>query len=163
MNNAGIYQLGPPEATTEELFHNHFNLNVLGLLLVTKEAVKLIGPEGGSIINIGSGVSSIMPANTSIYTATKAAVDAITGTLAKELGPRKIRVNSINPGATFSEGTRAAGLLGTGSEVEKHFLALTPLGRIGTPADIAKVVAFLASDDSGWLTGEIIVASGGLR
>jgi 3-oxoacyl-[acyl-carrier protein] reductase len=163
VNNAGVYATMPLEALTEEEFHREFNTNVLGPMLVIRESLEHFGPEGGSIINIGSAASRLHPPGYSVYTASKAGLDAVTGVLAKELAPRKIRVNSVNPGATFSEGTQAAGLLGMGSEFEKHSLALTPLGRIGTPADIAKVVVFLASDDSGWLTGEIILASGGLR
>jgi 3-oxoacyl-[acyl-carrier protein] reductase len=163
VNNAGVYATMPLEAMTEEEFHREINTNLFGPLLTIRESLKHFGPDGGSIINIGSAVSRMHPPGYSVYSASKAGLDAVTGVLAKELAPRKIRVNSVNPGATFSEGTRAAGLLGTGSEFEKHFLALTPLGRIGTPADIAKVVVFLASDDSGWLTGEIILATGGLR
>ncbi len=163
VNNAGVYATMPLEAMTEEEFHREFNINVLGPMLVIRESLKHFGPDGGSIINIGSAASRLHPPRYSVYTASKAALDAVTGVLAKELAPRKIRVNSVNPGATFSEGARAAGLLGVGSDFEKHSLALTPLGRIGTPADIAKVVVFLASDDSGWLTGEIILASGGLH
>jgi 3-oxoacyl-[acyl-carrier protein] reductase len=163
VNNAGVYATMPLEAMTEEEFHREINTNLFGPLLTIRESLKHFGPGGGSIINIGSAASRMHPPGYSVYTASKAGLDAVTGVLAKELAPRKIRVNSVNPGATFSEGTRAAGLLGTGSEFEKHSLALTPLGRIGTPADIAKVVVFLASDDSGWLTGEIILATGGLR
>jgi 3-oxoacyl-[acyl-carrier protein] reductase len=163
VNNAGVYATMPLEAMTEEEFHREINTNLFGPLLTIRESLKRFGPGGGSIINIGSAASRMHPPGYSVYTASKAGLDAVTGVLAKELAPRKIRVNSVNPGATFSEGTRAAGLLGTNSEFEKQSLALTPLGRIGTPADIAKVVAFLASDDSGWLTGEIILASGGLR
>jgi len=163
VNNAGVYATMPLEAMTEEEFHREVNTNLFGPLLTIRESLKHFGPDGGSIINIGSAVSRMHPPGYSVYSASKAGLDAVTGVLAKELAPRKVRVNSVNPGATFSEGTRAAGLLGTGSEFEKHFLALTPLGRIGTPADIAKVVVFLASDDSGWLTGEIILATGGLR
>jgi 3-oxoacyl-[acyl-carrier protein] reductase len=163
VNNAGVYATMPLEAMTEEEFHREINTNLFGPLLTIRESLKHFGPDGGSIINIGSAVSRMHPPGYSVYSASKAGLDAVTGVLAKELAPRKVRVNSVNPGATFSEGTRAAGLLGTGSEFEKHFLALTPLGRIGTPADIAKVVVFLASDDSGWLTGEIILATGGLR
>lgn len=163
VNNAGVYAPMPLEAVTEEEFHREFDTNVLGPLLVTREALKHFGPNGGSVINIGSGASRMCPPGYSIYAATKGALDAITGVLAKELAPRKIRVNSVNPGATLSEGTRAAGLYGVGSEFEKELVARTPLGRVGTPSDIAKVVAFLASDDSGWLTGEIILASGGQR
>lgn len=163
VNNAGIYTPMPLEAATEEEFHREFNTNVLGPLLVIRESLKHFGPDGGSVINIGSAASRMCPPGYSIYSASKAALDAITGVLAKELAARKIRVNSVNPGATLSEGTRTAGLYGVGSEFEKQLTAMTPLGRVGTPADIARVVSFLASDDSGWLTGEIILASGGLR
>jgi 3-oxoacyl-[acyl-carrier protein] reductase len=163
VNNAGVYATMPLEAMTEEEFHREINTNLFGPLLTIRESLKHFGPGGGSIINIGSAASRMHPPGYSVYSASKAGLDAVTGVLAKELAPRKIRVNSVNPGVTFSEGTRAAGLLGMGSEFEKHSLALTPLGRIGTPADIAKVVVFLASDESGWLTGEIILASGGLR
>jgi 3-oxoacyl-[acyl-carrier protein] reductase len=163
VNNAGVYAPMPLEAVTEDEFHREFNTNVLGTLLVVREALKHFGPSGGSVINIGSGASRMCPPGYSIYAATKSALDAITGVLAKELAPRRIRVNSVNPGATLSEGTHTAGLYGVGSEFEKQLVAMTPLGRIGTPSDIAKVVVFLASDDSGWLTGETILASGGLR
>ncbi|AWM37693.1 Glucose 1-dehydrogenase 1 [Gemmata obscuriglobus] len=163
VNNAGVYMPMPLEAVTEDEFHREFDTNVLGPLLVIREALKLFGPHGGSVINIGSGASRMCPPGYSVYAACKAALDAITGVLAKELAPRKIRVNSVNPGATLSEGTKAAGLYGTGSEFEKQLVAMTPLGRIGMPQDIARVVAFLASDDSAWLTGEVILASGGLR
>jgi 3-oxoacyl-[acyl-carrier protein] reductase len=163
VNNAGVYATMPLEAMTEEEFRREINTNLFGPLLTIRESLKHFGPGGGSIINIGSAASRIHPPGYSVYTASKAGLDAVTRVLAKELAPRNIRVNSVNPGATFSEGARTAGLLGTGSDFERHNLALTPLGRIGTPADIAKVVAFLASDDSGWLTGEIILASGGLR
>ena len=163
VNNAAVYQLGPLEAITEEEFHREFNTNVLGPLLMIREAVKYFGPRGGSIINIGSMASQLTPPNLSIYTATKGALDAITRVLAKELGPRQIRVNSINPGATATEGARAAGVIGVGSDFEKQMIAMTPLGRIGQPSDIAPVAVFLASDESGWLTGEIILASGGQR
>jgi 3-oxoacyl-[acyl-carrier protein] reductase len=163
VNSAGVYAPMPLEAVTEDEFHREFNTNVLGPLLVTREALKHFGPSGGSVINIGSAASRMCPPGYSIYAASKSALDAVTGVLAKELAPRKIRVNSVNPGATLSEGTRAAGLYGVGSEFEKQLVAMTPLGRVGTPADIAKVAVFLASGDSGWLTGEIILASGGLR
>ena len=163
VNNAGVYATMPLEAMTEEEFHREINTNLFGPLLTIRESLKHFGPDGGSIINIGSAVSRMHPPGYSVYTASKAGLDAVTGVLAKELAPRKIRVNSVNPGVTLSEGTRAAGLLGTNSEFEKRSLALTPLGRIGTPADIAKVMVFLASDGSGWLPGEIILASGGLR
>jgi 3-oxoacyl-[acyl-carrier protein] reductase len=163
VNNAGVYARMPLEAVTEAEFRREFDTNVLGPLLVTRESLKYFGPNGGSVINIGSGASRTCPPGYPIYSASKAALDAITGVLAKELAPRNIRVNSVNPGATLSEGTRAAGLYGVGSEFERELVAATPLGRIGTPADIAKVVAFLAADESGWLTGEVIHASGGLR
>src|ERR1700730_3095529 len=163
VNNAGVYQPMPLVELMDEEFHREINTNLFGPLLAIRESLKHFGPDGGSIINIGSAAARLHPPGYSVYTASKAGLDAVTGVLAKELAPRKIRVNSVNPGATFSEGTRAAGLLSPGSEIEKHFLALTPLGRIGTPADIAKVVVFLASDDSGWLSGEIILATGGLR
>jgi 3-oxoacyl-[acyl-carrier protein] reductase len=163
VNNAGVYAPMPLQAVTEDEFHREFNTNVLGPLLVIRESLKHFGPNGGSVINIGSGASRMCPTGYSIYTASKSALDAMTGVLAKELAPRRIRVNSVNPGATLSDGTQAAGLYGVGSEFEKQLVAMTPLGRVGTPADIAKVAVFLASDDSGWLTGEIILASGGLR
>lgn len=163
MNNAGVYTSMSMEGMTEGEFHREFNTNVLGPMLMIQESLKHFGPHGGTIINIGSAASTMHPPNYSIYAASKSALDAVTRVLAKELASRKIRVNSINPGATLSEGTQAAGLYGVGSDFEKQLVALTPLGRIGTPSDIARVAAFLASDDSGWLTGEIILASGGLR
>jgi 3-oxoacyl-[acyl-carrier protein] reductase len=161
VNNAGVYTFTPLEQVTDEEFHRIFNLNVLGLLLASKEALKYFGPEGGSIINIGSVVSSLTPPNSSVYTATKGAVDAITQVLAKELGPKNIRVNSINPGMVETEGVHAAGFIG--SDFQKNAVAQTPLGRIGQPQDIATIAAFLASDDSNWLTGELVKAGGGLR
>jgi 3-oxoacyl-[acyl-carrier protein] reductase len=160
VNNAGIYQFAPLEGVTEKLFHDHFNLNVLGLLLATQEAVKLIGPEGGSIINLGSGVSTINPPNTSVYTATKAAVDSITGVLAKELGPRKIRVNSINPGMIETEGVHAGGFIE--GDFRKWVETQSPLGRIGQSDDIAPTAVYLASSDSKYLTGEVIRVTGGI-
>lgn len=163
VNNAGVYSPTPLEAVTEDESHRQINTNVLGPLLVMRESLKHFGPAGGSVINIGSAASRMHAPGYAVYTATKAALDALTGVLAKELAARRIRVNSVNPGATLSEGTKAAGLYGVGSEFEKQLVAMTPLGRVGTPADIANVVAFLASDDSGWLTGEIVLASGGLR
>ena len=163
VNNAAVYKHGPIEEMTEEEFHREFNTNVLGPLLMIREAVKYFGPSGGSIINIGSMGSQLNSPNTSIYTATKSALDAITRVLAKELGPKKIRVNSINPGATATEGARAAGVIGVGSDFEKQLLAMTPLGRIGQPSDIGRVAVFLACEEASWLTGEIILASGGLR
>jgi 3-oxoacyl-[acyl-carrier protein] reductase len=164
VNNAAVYKVELPlEKVTEEEFHREFNTNVLGPLLMIRKAVKYFGPSGGSIINIGSLASQLFPPNQSIYTATKSAVDAITRALAKELGSKMIRVNSINPGATATEGARAAGVIGVGSDFEKQLLAMTPLGRIGQPSDIASIAVFLASDEASWLTGEIILASGGLR
>jgi len=161
VNNAGVYEFSPLGEITEEQFHRHFNTNVLGLMLATQEAVKLFGPEGGSIINIGSTASSLTPPTTVVYTATKGAVDAVTHVLAKELGPKKIRVNSINPGMVETEGVQSAGFIG--SDFQKQLEAQTPLGRIGQPEDIAPIAVFLASADSGWLTGETLLASGGLR
>lgn len=163
VNSAGVFQAMPVAELTEDEFHREINVNLLGPLLVIRESLKHFGPSGGSIINIGSGASRSQPPGYSIYSASKAGLDAITGVLSKELAPRGIRVNSVNPGATLSEGTKTAGLYGVGSDVEKQLVAMTPLGRMGTPEDIAKVVAFLASDDSAWLTGEVILASGGLR
>jgi 3-oxoacyl-[acyl-carrier protein] reductase len=160
VNNSGVYEFSPIEAVTADEFHRIFNINVLGLLLTTQAALKHI-KEGGSIINIGSVVSRITPAASSIYTGTKGAVDAITGVLARELGPKKIRVNAINPGIIETEGTHSAGFVG--SDFEKSIVSQTPLGRVGQPGDIASVAVFLASDDSGWLTGEQILAGGGLR
>jgi 3-oxoacyl-[acyl-carrier protein] reductase len=161
VNNAGVYEFSPVEEITEEHYNRIFNTNVLGLLLTTKEALKHFNGNGGSIINIGSAVTEVYPPNSAVYTGTKGAVDAITRTLAKELGPKKIRVNSINPGVTETEGVHAAGFIG--SDFLKQFEAQTPLGRIGQPEDIASVAVFLASPDSAWLTGELLVASGGLR
>jgi 3-oxoacyl-[acyl-carrier protein] reductase len=160
VNNSGVYEFAPIEDITEEQFHKLFNINVLGLLLTTQAAMKHLS-EGASIINIGSGASRITPATSAVYSGTKGAVDAITGVLAKELGPRKIRVNSINPGPVETEGTHSAGIIG--SDFEKSLVAQTPLGRIGQPGDIASVAVFLASDDSGWLTGEQLLATGGIR
>ena len=160
VNNSGVYEFAPIEDVTEESFHKLFNINVLGLLLTTQAAVKHLG-EGASIINIGSGVSRITPPNSSVYTATKGAVDAITGVLARELGARKIRVNSINPGIVETEGTHTAGFIG--SDFEKNLNTQVPLGRTGQVGDIASVASFLASDDSGWITGEHLLATGGMR
>lgn len=163
VNNAGVYHPMPLDEFTEEEFHREFDTNVLGPMLVIRESLDYFGSNGGSIINIGSGASQMCPPGYSIYAASKSALDAVTRVLAKELADRKIRVNSVNPGATLSEGTKSAGLYGAGSEFERQLVAMTPLGRIGTPSDIAKVASFLASDDSAWLTGEVILASGGLR
>jgi 3-oxoacyl-[acyl-carrier protein] reductase len=161
VNNAGVYEFAPLEQVTEEQFHRLFDTNVLGLILATQEAARHFGPDGGSVINIGSAASSLTPPQPAVYTATKGAVDAVTRTLAKELGPRKIRVNSINPGAVETEGTHAAGVIG--SDFLKGLEAQTPLGRIAQPSDIAPVAVFLASEDSAWVTGETLLASGGLR
>jgi 3-oxoacyl-[acyl-carrier protein] reductase len=160
VNNSGVYEFSPIEAVTEEQFHKIFNVNVLGLLLTTQAAVKHLG-EGASIINVGSVVSRVTPADSSVYTGTKGAVDAITGVLARELGPRKIRVNALNPGMVETEGTHSAGFIG--SDFEKGTVAQTPLGRVGQPGDIASIAVFLASEDSAWLTGERILAGGGFR
>lgn len=161
VNNAGVYEFASLDQVTEEQFHRLFGTNVLGLILATQEAAKHFSSDGGSVINIGSAVSSLTPPQTTVYTATKSAVDAVTRTLAKELGPKKIRVNSINPGMVETEGVRAAGFLG--SDFQKGAEAQTPLGRIAQPEDITPVAVFLASADSGWLTGETLLASGGLR
>ncbi len=161
VNNAGIYQFAPLESVTESEFHREFNTNVLGLIQTTREALKHFRPEGGSVINIGSVASRTTPAASVVYSATKGAVDAITGVLAKELGPKNIRVNSINPGGVETEGTHTAGVIG--SDFEKQLVSQTPLGRLGQPADIGPIAVFLASDDSAWLTGELVLASGGLR
>ncbi len=160
VNNSGVYEFAPIEAVTEESFHRLFNINVLGVLLTTQAAVKHLG-EGASIINIGSGVSRVTPPNSSVYTGTKGALDAITGVLARELGSRKIRVNTINPGVVETEGTVSAGVIG--SDFEKNYIAQAPLGRTGKVGDIASIASFLASDDSGWLTGEQLLATGGMR
>lgn len=161
VNNAGIYEFSPLEAVTEDHFHKQFNLNVLGLLLTTQEAVKHFPATGGSIINISSSASTLTPPNTSVYSATKGAVDAITRTLAKELGPRQIRVNAINPGMVETEGVHAAGL--HESDFRKELESRTPLGRIGQVQDIAPTAVFLASSDSAWITGETFIITGGLR
>jgi 3-oxoacyl-[acyl-carrier protein] reductase len=160
VNNAGVYGFAPLEEATEDEFHRQFSVNVFGLILSTREALKYFGAEGGSVINIGSTISSLTPPATVVYTATKGAVDAITRVLAKELGPKKIRVNSINPGTVETEGYHTLGM--PGSDFEKQAIAQTPLGRIGQPRDIAPTVAFLASSDSAWVTGEILHVAGGL-
>jgi 3-oxoacyl-[acyl-carrier protein] reductase len=160
VNNAGIYDFSPIEGVTPEHFHKQFNVNVLGLILTTQAALAQFSPDGGSIINIGSVAAKGVPA-ASVYSATKGAVDSVTLALSKELGPRKIRVNSLNPGMIETEGAHAAGIMG--SDFEKKAAADTPLGRIGQPDDVATVAAFLASDDSAWLTGQTIQASGGAR
>jgi len=160
VNNAGVYRFAPLEEVTEDEFHREFNTNVLGIILATREAVKYFGNDGGSVVNIGSTVTSLNPPATVVYAATKGAVSTITRVLARELGPRKIRVNSINPGGVETEGFHTLGM--PGSDFEKQMIAQTPLGRIGQPQDIAPVAAFLASPDSGWITGEILQAAGGL-
>src|SRR5258708_1622881 len=161
VNNAGIYEFAPLEGVTEEHFHRQFNLNVLGLILTTQEGVKHFGPTGGSIVNISSVASSAAPPTGSVYSATKAAVDAVTKSLAKELGPRKIRVNAINPGMVETEGVHSAGI--AESDFRKQVEATTPLGRIGQPQDIAPAAVFLASEESAWITGETLFISGGNR
>ena len=161
VNNAGIYEFAPLEQITEEHFHKQFNLNVLGLILTTQEALKHFNPAGGSVINLSSVVSTWTPPNGSVYSATKAAVDAVTGSLAKELGARKIRVNAVRPGMVETEGTHTAGI--TESDMRKQYEAQASLGRIGQPQDIATAVTFLASSDSSWITGETLLISGGFR
>ncbi len=161
INNAGIYEFSPLENVTAEHFHKQFDLNVLALLLASQAAVKLFGDEGGSIINISSVVATLAPPNASVYSATKAAVNAITRSLAQELGSRKIRVNAINPGMIETEGTHSAGI--TESEMRKQVEGQTPLGRIGQPQDIAPAAVFLASSDAAWITGETLYISGGMR
>jgi len=161
VNNAGIYAFAPLSEITEELFHNQFNLNVLGLLLTTKEATKYFNGNGGSVINISSAVTTLYPPGSATYTATKAAVDAITVILSKELGAKGIRVNAINPGMIETEGVQSAGFLG--SDFEKGIVAQTPLGRIGQPDDISPAAVFLASSDSKYMTGQTVNISGGIR
>jgi 3-oxoacyl-[acyl-carrier protein] reductase len=161
VNNAGVYEFMPLEEVTEKQFHRMFDTNVLGILLVTQEALKHFNSDGGSIINISSLASSLTPPTGVVYNATKAAVDAITRTLAKELGARKIRVNSINPGMVVTEGVLAGGY--TEGDMRKTFESLTPLGRIGETQDIAPAAVFFASDESAWITGETLVIAGGLR
>jgi len=161
INNAGVYEFSPIENVTPEHFHKQFDLNVLGLLLATQEAVKYMGNAGGSIVNVSSVAADLAPPTTSVYSATKAAVNAVTRSLAQELGPRKVRVNAVNPGMVETEGTHAAGI--TDSDFRKQTEAQTPLGRIGQPQDIAPAVVFLASPESSWITGETLYISGGLR
>jgi len=160
VNNSGVYEFAPIEEITTEHFHRQFDVNVLGALLTTQVASKHLD-AGASIINVGSAITSITPPHSAVYSATKGALDAITGVLANELGPRKIRVNSINPGIVETEGTRSQGIMG--SEFETNAVAQTPLGRVGQPGDVADIAVFLASNDSRWLTGEKLVASGGMR
>lgn len=161
VNNAGIYAFGTIEEFSEAEYRRQFDTNVLGLLLASQQAAKAFGPDGGSIVNIGSGITEMTPPATAIYTATKGAVVSITRVLAKELGPRKIRVNTISPGGVDTEGVRAMGV--AESDFGKELVARTPLGRQGKPEDIAPLAVFLASADGAWLTGEVILASGGLR
>jgi 3-oxoacyl-[acyl-carrier protein] reductase len=161
VNNAGIYEFAPLAEVTPAHFHKTFDLNVLGLILTIQEAAKHFGREGGSIVNLSSVVSTSAPATTSVYSASKAAVDAVTRALAKELGPRRIRINSINPGMVETEGVQAAGL--SSGDFRKQIEAQTPLGRIGKPQDIGPAAVFLASDDSAWITGETLYISGGYR
>ena len=161
VNNAGIFDFKPLEAITPEHFHSQFDLNVLGLLLTTQEAVKHFGPDGGSIINISSIVGQMPVPQASVYSATKAAVDAITISLSQELGPKKIRVNSLNPGMVETEGLHAVGF--AESDFRKHVESITPLGRIAQPVDIAKAAVFFASDDAGWVTGQTLLLTGGQR
>jgi 3-oxoacyl-[acyl-carrier protein] reductase len=160
VNNSGVYEFAPIEEVTEAHYRRQFDTNVLGVLLTTQAAAKHLG-EGASIINVSSVVTTITPPATAVYSGTKGAVDAITGVLARELGPRKIRVNAINPGVVETEGAHSAGVMG--SDFETSAISQTPLGRVAQPHDIASAVVFLASDDAGWLTGEHIVASGGMR
>ncbi|HMK29170.1 MAG TPA: glucose 1-dehydrogenase [Terriglobales bacterium] len=161
INNAGIYEFSPLEGITEEHFYKHFDLNVLGLVLASREAAKYFDSKGGSIVNVSSVVSTIAPPNTAVYTATKGAVDAVTKTLANELGAHNIRVNAINPGMILTEGVHAAGI--DGSDFRKEVEARTPLGRIGQPEDVAPAAVFFASPDASWITGETLVIAGGLR
>jgi len=160
VNNSGVYEFAPLETITAEHFHKHFNVNVLGVLLTTQAAAKHLG-EGASIINISSGVTRLAPANSAVYSGTKGALDVITSVLAKELGPKKVRVNAINPGMVETEGTISAGFIG--SDFEKALIAQAPLGRTGKTDDIADIAVFLASNDSRWMTGEQLLATGGIR
>jgi 3-oxoacyl-[acyl-carrier protein] reductase len=161
VNNAGVYEFASLEEITPEHFYKQFDLNVLGLLLATQEAAKLFGRGGGSVINISSVAARSAPPSTSVYSATKAAVDAITRALSQELGPRNIRVNAVTPGMVETEGLHAAGV--SGSDFQKQIIAQTPLGRLGQPKDIATMVAFLASDEASWITGEAFYVAGGVR
>jgi 3-oxoacyl-[acyl-carrier protein] reductase len=161
INNAGIYEFLPLDGVTTEHFHKQFDLNVFGLLLTSQEAAKHFGPDGGSIVNISSLASTYTPATSSVYSGTKAAVDAITKALAKELGPRNIRVNAINPGMVETEGVHSAGFIE--SDFRKQVESQTPLGRIGQPEDVAPAAVFFASSDAAWITGETLVIAGGLR
>jgi 3-oxoacyl-[acyl-carrier protein] reductase len=161
VNNAGVFQFDPLEAVTEDEFHREFNINVLGTLLATREALAHFGPAGGSVINISSIASTSSIANSAVYSATKGAVDSITRALAKELGERRIRVNAIAPGGVETEGVHRIGIIG--SDFQKEMIAQTPLGRFGQPDDVARVAVFLASDDAAWVTGERLAVSGGMH
>jgi 3-oxoacyl-[acyl-carrier protein] reductase len=163
VNNAGLYEFRPLEAITEEHFNKHFNLNVLGLLLATQEAVKHFGDKGGSVINLSSVVGRNALPGSSVYSATKGAVNAITQALSKELGPKKVRVNAVAPGLVVTEGTAVLGVSDTENDFHKSFVSQAPLGRVGQPHDIATVVSFLASDDASWVTGETWYVSGGFQ
>ena len=160
VNNSGVYEFASIETITEQHYRRMFDINVFGTLLMSQAAVKHLG-QGGSIINIGSAVTRITPPESAVYTGTNGAVDAITGVLARELGPRGIRVNAVNPGMVITEGVQAAGF--AASEMEQALTSMTPLGRVGQVDDIAPIVTFLASDDARWVTGELILGSGGLR
>jgi 3-oxoacyl-[acyl-carrier protein] reductase len=159
VNNAGVYDFAPLDGITADHFHKHFDINVLGLLLVSQEAARHFNPNGGSIVNISSGISTMAPPNASVYTATKASVDAVTASLSKELAPRKIRVNAVNPGMVATEGVVSAGL--HEGEMRSWVESVTPLGRIGTVEEIAAVVAFFASEDASYITGETLHVTGG--
>jgi 3-oxoacyl-[acyl-carrier protein] reductase len=159
VNNSGVYEMGPLEQMTQDQYRRMFDINVLGVLLTTQAALDHLG-EGGSVINVSSSITTIAPANSAVYTGSKGAVDAITRVLAKELGPRGIRVNAILPGMVETEGSIAAGYIG--SDMQTGIVAMTPLGRVGQPDDISGVAVFLASDDAGWVTGQLLSASGGL-
>jgi 3-oxoacyl-[acyl-carrier protein] reductase len=161
VNNAGVYEFMPLEQVTEQSIERLYGTNVTGLLLATKAGVALFPPEGGSVINIGSVASDQTPPMSAVYSGTKGAVDAITRVLAKELGPRNIRVNAVNPGPVVTEGFKSGGI--EGSDFEKQMIQGTPLGRLGKPADIASVVAFLVSEEAGWITGSLLQVAGGLR
>jgi 3-oxoacyl-[acyl-carrier protein] reductase len=161
VNNAGVFKFAPIDEFSEDEFHRQFNINVLGLIQTTKQALKHFNPAGGSVINIGSTIVRSTPPGSVIYSATKGAVDSVTHVLSKELAPRKIRVNGLNPGGVVTEGAISIGAIG--GEMEKRIVANTPLGRIGQPNDIAPVAVFLASDDSSWVTGETLLVSGGMR
>ena len=161
VNNAGVYEFQPLENITPEQFHRMYDLNVLGLLLATQEAAKMFSSAGGSVVNISSVAAAAAPPTASVYSGTKAAVVAITRSFAQELGPKKIRVNSVNPGMVETEGVHTMGI--AGSDFEKGYIAQSPLGRIGQPSDIAPMVTFLASDDASWITGEAFTVAGGVR